>query len=137
MDSTQQTLVQRLVELHGETGLSPSTADWNAILSQPSTEPLAILNLLEFKPEGGRDAYRAYSAAVGPAFLRVGGKRRFFGEVVHIFPAGAGWSAAILTTYPSPQALANMWLDPEFIEAHAHRIDGVARSQVLVMAAAG
>jgi uncharacterized protein (DUF1330 family) len=136
MDSMQQTLVQRLVDLHGESGLSPSAADWHAILSQPSTEPLAILNLLEFKLDGGREAYHSYSQAVGPAFLRVGGKRRFFGQVAHIFPASAGWNAAILTIYPSPQALAEMWLDPEFIAAHAHRIDGVLRSQVLVMGAA-
>jgi uncharacterized protein (DUF1330 family) len=140
-----QALVRELVELHGEEGLCPTREDWAAILRCPADRPLNILNLLKFKPavqtpEGsstGVAAYADYSAGVGPAFARVGGKSLYFGTVHHIFGtvAGTDWHAAILTRYPSPRALASFWLDQEFIAAHAHRASGVDQSRVLVMGA--
>jgi uncharacterized protein (DUF1330 family) len=42
--------------------------------------------------------------------------------------------AAVVIRYPSARALADMWLDPEFIAAHSHRVDG-GESRVLVFAA--
>ena len=138
-----QALVRRLVDLHGEEGLCPTRQDWAAILRCPSDTPLDMLNLLRFKPlvqtperpTTGMAAYGRYSAGVGPAFARVGGKLLCFGKVNHTFGtiSGTDWHAAILTRYPSPGALANFWLDREFIAAHAHRASGVEQSRVLVM----
>jgi uncharacterized protein (DUF1330 family) len=138
-------LVNRLVSLHGEMGLCPTKSDWEAILSCPAEKPVNILNLLKFKmevqtpagPTSGFAAYGNYSTGVGGAFTRVGGKTLYFGKVNHIFGtvAGTDWDAAILTRYPTPRALANFWLDEEFIAAHAHRESGVDKSRVLVMSA--
>lgn len=140
-----QALIEQLVALHGEAGLSPTVADWAAIFRCPADKSLNILNLLKFRPEvstpagprSGLAAYGSYSAGVGPAFARVGGKTLYFGKVQHIFGtvAGTGWDAAILTRYPSPKALADFWLDAEFVAAHEHRVDGVEASRVLVMSA--
>jgi uncharacterized protein (DUF1330 family) len=71
---------------------------------------------------------------VGAAFVRVGGQRVYFGRVGHIFAMGeaSDWDAAIVTRYPSADALAQMWLSPEFIDAHKNRTHGVERSQVLM-----
>ena len=65
----------------------------------------------------------------------MGGELVFFGRVSHMFAFAAGdaWDAVIVTRYPSAKALAEMWLDPEFIAAHANRVDGVMRSQALVI----
>ena len=143
-----QALVNQLVAIHGEDGVCPTADDWRVILSGPSDKPVTILNLLTFKPQvqtpdgarPGASAYRSYANGVAAAFARVGGKRVLFGKVGHSFgllPAAqaaiAGWDAAIVTRYPTPRALARFWLDPEFIAAHAHRIDGIERSQVLVL----
>ncbi len=143
MSKAQSERIERLVELHGEKGLCPTRSDWAEILACPEDEPLNILNLLRFQPEvqtgtgllTGMEAYANYSAGVGPAFLRAGGKSLYFGKVNHIFGTveGTDWHAAILTRYPSPAALANFWLDDEFVEAHAHRASGVESSRVLVM----
>ncbi len=139
-------LVKQLVAIHGEGGVCPDADDWRVILSGPSDQPLTILNLLKFKPqvqtpEGvlpGASVYRRYSTRVAGAFARVGGKQVLFGKVGHRFgllasPSVVGWDAAIVTRYPTPRALADFWLDPEFITAHAHRIDGIDQSQVLVL----
>ncbi len=142
-DQDAQALVKQLIAIHGEEGICPTAEDWGEILELSNDKAITILNLLKFKseietPEGvnsGLSAYTQYSAKVASAFARVGGKLVFFGKVGHIFPsaAAANWDAAILTRYPSPQALADFWLDQEFIDAHTHRVDGVDRSQVIVM----
>lgn len=135
-------LVDRLVGIHGEGGICPAADDWRAILQFDLDRPIFILNLLRFRDEvqvsdrkiPGSEAYDQYAAGVAAAFLRAGGKQVFFGRVGHLFPIADGdvWDAAIVTRYPSPRALASFWLDDQFIEAHAHRVDGVERSRVLV-----
>src|SRR6266481_1227812 len=49
--------------------------------------------------------------------------------VGHMFGLGPvnDWDAAIVTRYPSAEALAEMWLSREFIAAHKNRADGVER----------
>ena len=135
-------LVDRLVSLHGEGGLCPTADDWHRIFAAGGTAPVSLLNLLKFRAEidgpsgpiSGADAYRHYAADNAAAFARVGGEVVFFGDVGHVFGLGPvdDWDAAIVTRYPTAASLAQMWLDPEFVTAHQNRLDGVARSQVLV-----
>jgi uncharacterized protein (DUF1330 family) len=136
-------LVDRLVSIHGEGGACPTAADWRAIFTAGGDRPLSIVNLLRFTnevdtpdgPGSGAAAYRRYSSATAGAFARAGGEVLFFGPAVaHAFGLGEidQWDATVVTRYPSAEALARMWLDPEFISAHNHRVDGIARSQVLV-----
>lgn len=133
-------IINALISIHGEEGVCPSREDWRRIFERPG--PVPLLNLLKFReqietPGGtvtGVRAYAQYSAGVADAFRRAGGERLFYAPVASVFGLGdtATWDAAILTRYPSARALAGMWLDREFVAAHAHRIDGVERSQVLV-----
>ena len=134
------TLIDSLVELHGEGGLAPSREDWSEIMTIEGRVPL--LNLLKFRPQletdtgpvSGEQAYNQYTIQAGPAFVRAGGELLFFGAARHIFGSGVdtSWDAAILNRYPSAKALADMWLDPVFIEAHRNRLDSLERSQVLI-----
>src|SRR5437660_775637 len=138
----QEELIRRLVAIHGEEGVSPTAQSWSEIFRLGSDGPIHIINLLKFRPQvetpdgpiSGVAAYGKYTAGVGPAFARVGGQRIYFGQVGHAFALGplADWDAAIVTRYPSADALAQMWLSPEFTSAHTNRVDGVERSQVLV-----
>lgn len=133
--------IDRLVEIHGEGGAAPTREDWRKIFAL-GEKPVFILNLLRFAERAptedgeisGAEAYGRYVAGMGASFLRVGGERLFFGRVGSQFGLAFAeeWDAAILTRYPNAEALARMWLDPDFIAAHRHRVDGLARSQVLV-----
>jgi hypothetical protein len=115
--------------------------DWRAIFAT-GNGPVRLLNLLKFRPEvaspdgpvSGAAAYARYAAGTAGAFARAGGERIFFGQIGHMFAFGEApvRDAAILTRYPSPRALADMWLDTDFITAHENRIHGAERSQVLV-----
>ncbi len=130
-------VIDRLVTLHGEDGAVPTRPEWSAILAMPEA-PIFILNLLAFAPNGGAQAYQHYIQGVGPAFERAGGEQVFYGPAALTFGMNAdgAWDAAILTRYPSPGALAQMWLDPDFVQAHKSREDGLTRSQVVVIDAA-
>jgi uncharacterized protein (DUF1330 family) len=133
-------LVEQLVATHGEEGVCPAASDWRAILAQEGA--IHILNLLKFRPSvetddgpiSGAEAYGKYSSGVTEAFAGVGGQRIFRGHIEHMFSFGTvpGWDAAVVTRYPSADALAQMWLDPRFIAAHDNRVDGVEQSQVFV-----
>lgn len=135
-------MIDRLVVVHGEEGICPTAADWRAIFDLGAAGPVHILNLLKFRPQvetptgpvSGTVAYGKYASGMAQAFIRVGGERIFFGHVGHMFAFGNVdlWDATIVTRYPSAAALAEMWLDPHFIAAHANRVDGVERSQVMV-----
>ena len=141
MTQDKNQIIESLIAIHGEIGLAPARRDWTAIF-ECDGRPVEIMNLLKFKAEvatlegpiSGAAAYGRYAAANAQPFARVGGERLYFGRVTHMFGLGEapGWDAVILTRYPSPLALANMWLDPDFIAAHKNREDGVERSQVLV-----
>ncbi len=136
-------MIDRIVAIHGEEGVCRTAKEWEEIMLRPAEEPVGIINLIKFKPtvqtaEGeisGWKAYNQYMESVGPAFMRVGGKRLFFGKVCNIFPASGAdeWDTAIATRYPTPQALADFWLDEEFIQAHNHRVEGVEHGQVLLL----
>ncbi len=42
--------------------------------------PVVMLNLLSFEPEGGRERYEEYGAAVAPLLEKAGGRIVFLGE---------------------------------------------------------
>jgi uncharacterized protein (DUF1330 family) len=135
-----ESMISQLVTTHGEEGVCPTREDWRAIFAIKG--PLRLLNLLRFKPEvqsvggkiSGMEAYGHYAQGVAPVFLRAGGTRIFAGSVAHGFGSSekGDWDFAIVTRYPSAEALAAMWMDAEFIKAHENRLDGVAASQVYV-----
>jgi uncharacterized protein (DUF1330 family) len=132
---TTETVVGRLVGLHGEGGVCPTADEWRAILACEA-RPLHLLNLLKFHGDVGEEAYRRYRAGNTGPFARAGGEALYFGHAAVGFGSGEkpDWDAAILTRYPSADALAEMWLDPEFVAAHESRMEAVAASQVLVFA---
>ncbi|MDY7106927.1 MAG: DUF1330 domain-containing protein [Actinomycetota bacterium] len=160
-DRATAATIDRLVDLHGEGGMCPTAADWWRIFDLGADRPVTIVNLLGHEPTvrtpdgdvSGADAYRAYSAGIAGAFRRVGGRLLLSGHVRHAWgsddavtsgdarpgtPSGDDHhaiDAVVVTRYPSASALAAMWLDDEFVAAHRHRVAGVRRSDVHLLAA--
>lgn len=140
--TTGNNRIDELIRIHGEGGAAPTWSDWEAIF-EIGDQPLQITNLLKFKAEVEHDgkqvpglvAYQAYMSGNAAAFQRVGGKRLYLGMVSSSFGMNADtdWDLVIVTQYPSAEALADMWLDAEFLEAHEHRDRCLDRSCVLVV----
>jgi uncharacterized protein (DUF1330 family) len=97
--------------------IDPSRADLDRFLADDDGGPVVMLNLLRFRPDGGRERYAEYSAAVGREHLpRVGGELLYAGSGVAAVVAedGQAWDAVLLVRYPSRQAFLEMVTDPAY-----------------------
>ena len=78
--------------------------------------PVAMLNLLRFKPDGGAERYIEYVAAVQEFGPRFGLKLVFAGNGDTALVAGPGqdWDMVAIVEYPSRQAFVEMVRSPEY-----------------------
>ena len=81
--------------------------------------PLVMLNLLRFLPEGGRERYEEYGAAVAPLLERAGGRARFLGRSAPPLLGESYWDLVLLVEYPTRQAFLDMVGSEEY-RAIAH-----------------
>lgn len=88
--------------------------------------PVVMLNLLAFKPEGGRDRYAEYGAAVGPLLEKAGGRVVFSGQPGRALLGEDSWDLVLLVEYPSRQAFLDM------IGSAEYRAIGHLRTEALV-----
>ena len=95
--------------------------------------PVAMLNLIKLKPDGGAESYMAYMAAVAPLLARVGGHARYVGRGAELVIGRADeqWDLVLLIEYPTRQALLDMIGSPEYRAIQHLRDDSLARSVLL------
>ena len=96
--------------------VDPSGHDLKRFLDEDDGGPVTMLNLLRFKPDGGRASYDAYAKAIVPFLQKVGGTLVYFGEAGTplVAPASHEWDAVLLVRYPSRAAFSQMVADPEY-----------------------
>jgi uncharacterized protein (DUF1330 family) len=97
--------------------VDPTGADLKRFLAEDDGEPVTMLNLLRFVPDGGRDSYDAYATAIGPHLKKAGGTVIYFGTTSTPLvapPADTPWDAVLLVRYPSRRAFSAMVADPEY-----------------------
>ncbi|WP_103354523.1 DUF1330 domain-containing protein [Amycolatopsis sp. CA-128772] len=94
----------------------------DTLLADDPGGPVVMLNLLRFRPDGGRESYRRYAEALNRGVnARYGLTVEYLG---HGGPAlvaedGQAWDMVALVRYPDRTAFAAMVRDPEY-RAIAH-----------------
>lgn len=73
-----------------------------------------MLNLLRFKPDGGRERYEEYGAAVAPLLDKVGGRIAWLGEASPPLLGAESWDLVALVEYPSRHAFLDMISSDEY-----------------------
>lgn len=122
--------------------IDPDRARFAQFKDLPRDRPIHMLNLVKLHaqatyPDGrvttGREAYRAYGAASGPVFRRLGGSILWSGqpELMLIGPESEAWDIAFVAVYPSGQAFIDMIRDPEYRAAVIHRQVAVETSRLI------
>ncbi|MGW4058375.1 DUF1330 domain-containing protein [Amycolatopsis sp. NPDC004747] len=89
----------------------------DALLADDPGGPVVMLNLLRFRPDGGRESYQRYAEA-----LRAELNPRYGLQVVYLGtgdPAvvaedGQAWDMVVLVRYPDRRTFAAMVRDPEY-----------------------
>jgi uncharacterized protein (DUF1330 family) len=100
-------------------------------------KPVTMLNLLRFKPDGGRERYAEYGAAVAPLLDGVGGTIVFVGETATPLLGGDSWDLVALVEYPTRQAFLEMVGSSEY-QAIAHlRTEALTASELHPMDTGG
>ena len=105
--------------------MQPTPEQLQGFLATDFDGPLVMVNLLKFKPNGGREEYAKYSKAVVPLLEKVGGRVLFSGDAKFCLIGNAEWDAVALAEYPSPQALFQMASSAEYQEIHKFRDAGL------------
>jgi uncharacterized protein (DUF1330 family) len=101
----------------------------DALLVDDPGGPVVMLNLLRFRPDGGRESYQRYAEALGQSInARYGLSLEYLGDGGRALVAedGQAWDMVVLVRYPDRQAFAAMIRDPDY-QAVAH-----LRSEALV-----
>ena len=109
-----------------------------AAFSERSEEDGAVtmLNLLEFAPEGGRERYAEYGAAVAPLLEKAGGRIVFAGDPGPVLLGERSWDMVLLVEYPSRRAFLEM-IGSDAYQAIAHlRTEALTRGELHPLAAA-
>ena len=87
------------------------------IEDQSEDGPFVMLNLLAFKPDGGRERYVEYGIKTQPHLERVGGEVMYFGEGGDtLVQTGRKWDAVMLVKYPNRAAFLDMVANAEYQE---------------------
>jgi uncharacterized protein (DUF1330 family) len=96
--------------------VDPRGADLKRYLAEDAGGPVVMLNLLRFRPDGGRERYLEYvehfrrtAAPHGAQVLYVGD-----GSTALVAEPGQSWDAVLLVRYPSRQAFSDMVRDPAY-----------------------
>jgi len=116
------------------TSLEPTPDQIAALAARPADEPVVMINLLQFRADGGRQSYLRYMQEVFPHLQRVGGTVRYSGESPAVV-IGEGekpwWDAIIVVEYPSPSAFLDMVTNEEYLKVHEHRAAGLDRGDLV------
>jgi uncharacterized protein (DUF1330 family) len=92
--------------------------------------PVVMLNLLAFKPDGGRERYEEYGAAVAPLLEQRGGRIIFAGEPASPLLGEGSWDMVALVEYPTRQAFLDMIASPEYQAVGHLRTEALTKGEL-------
>lgn len=92
--------------------------------------PVAMLNLLAFRPGGGQERYAEYGAAVLPLLEGVGGRVVFQAAAAPALLGEESWDLVLLVEYPTRGAFLEMIQSSEYQAISHLRTEALARSEL-------
>lgn len=91
---------------------------------------MVMLNLLSFKPDGGRERYEEYGAAVAPLLEKTGGRISFLGQPSTALLGEDSWDMVALVEYPTRKAFLDMIGSPEYQAIGHLRTEALAKGEL-------
>jgi uncharacterized protein (DUF1330 family) len=114
--------------------VEPTPEQFAALAARPADASVVMINLLQFRADGGRESYLRYTREVAPHVQRVGGAVRYAGAAPSVV-IGDGekpwWDAIIVVEYPSPAAFLDMVSNEDYLKVHEHRAAGLDRGDLI------
>jgi uncharacterized protein (DUF1330 family) len=98
--------------------------------------PVVMLNLLAFRPEGGRERYEEYGTAVAPLLEKAGGRIVWLGAPAAPLLGDGSWDLVVLVEYPTRQAFLDMVGSEEYRAIEHLRSEALVKGELHPMDAA-
>ena len=118
--------------------VDPTPEQVSRLVKEDNGGPVVMLNLLRYKPDGGRESYEAYGAKALPFLQEAGAEILFAGEAASplIGEESANWDTVILVRYPSVQAFLDMVTSEDYQAITHLRTEGLDRAELHPLSAA-
>lgn len=118
--------------------VDPTPEQVSRLVQEDTGGPVVMLNLLSYKPDGGRESYEAYGAKALPFLQEAGAEILFAGEAASplIGDESANWDSVILVRYPSVQAFLDMVTSEDYQAITHLRTEGLDRAELHPLSAA-
>ena len=114
--------------------LEPTPEQLEALAARQADAPVVMINLLQFRADGGRQSYLRYMKEVMSHLQRVGGTVRYSGESPAVV-IGDGekpwWDVIMVVEYPSPAAFLDMVTNEEYLKIHHYRANALDRGDLI------
>jgi len=110
-----------------------SPEQFKAFMKMDVEGPIHMLNMLCYKPDGGRDSYAKYSAHTLPLLEKVGGKMVYSAEPRKSVIGGENWDDIFIVEYPSKAAFLDMVMSEEYQEGVHLRHEALMDSRLVCM----
>jgi uncharacterized protein (DUF1330 family) len=111
-----------------ESGRLLNLDQMRALLARRTEGPVRMVNLLKFKPDGGRASYMRYAEATAPLVAKVGGSLVYAGTPAELLIGDQTWDLFVLVEYPTRQAFLDMVSAPEYQATEHLRHEALERS---------
>ena len=105
--------------------------DLDVLLAEDPGGPVVMLNLLRFRPDGGRESDQRYAEALANGINAQYGLQVEYlgnGERALVAEDGQAWDMVVLVRYPSRQAFADMIRDPGYRAVSHFRSEALVES---------
>jgi uncharacterized protein (DUF1330 family) len=117
--------------------VDPSPEQVMALTQSSLQGPVQMINLLQFRPDGGIESYQRYTVEVQPHLDAVGG-RVVAHSATHQMVIGEDerpwWDAILTVEYPSVQAFLQMVVSDGYQSIAHHRTRALTRAELIATA---
>lgn len=110
--------------------IDPTGSALKTFMQAEDGTPVVMLNLLRFKPDGGRDSYLRYVEAFTPFAQKYGAEVLYVGDGLApvVAEPGQEWDTVLLVRYPNRAAFSDMVRDPDYQQVTHLRTDALVEA---------
>jgi uncharacterized protein (DUF1330 family) len=112
--------------------IEPTREQFEQLMALDQDQPIVMVNLLRFKPDGGRATYTKYLELSRKCAENVDANLVYYGECLMPVIGNEEWDAVLLAEYPSIDAFIQMQRDKEYQATVVHRSESLADSRLYV-----
>lgn len=111
--------------------INPTEEQFKELMKHPYKGPIVMVNLLKFKPDGGKALYEKYGKVAGKFVTeKLGGKSIYMGDYLMPLIGNEQWDEVLIVEYPSIEAFITMQRDKEYQAAVPYRTEALLDSRL-------